>query len=62
MFSALNGEYWEDRWNTFKMFLWLALGAGAFFAARTGLLKLFGAGRVKELPAWSSFHFLPPGS
>lgn len=42
MFSALNGEYWEDRWNTFKMFLWLALGAGAFFAARTGLLKLFG--------------------
>ena len=35
IFSALNGEYWEDRWNTFKMFLWLALGAGAFFAART---------------------------
>ena len=42
IFSALNGEYWEDRWNTFKMFLWLAVGAGAFFAARTGLLKLFG--------------------
>lgn len=62
MFSALNGEYWEDRWNTFKMFLWLALGAGCVFCGPDGTAEIVRAGRVKELPGMVVFSFLPPGS
>ena len=40
--SAFRGEWIEDQWAQMKLFLWVALCAGAFFGESIALAKWLG--------------------